>query len=88
MSKTQWGAFTKAVKKHDESKATGKIANKFEALASQGDEAEKKRLADLQLKKELAALRKHEEERKAKKKAALAQFTSNLNAANGVAPKK
>jgi hypothetical protein len=28
--KTAWGGFTKAVKKHDDSKKTGKIANKFE----------------------------------------------------------
>lgn len=79
VSKTEWGAFTKAIKKHDDAKKTGKIANKFEALAAQGDDAEKKRLADLQLKRELAALKKHEEERKAKKKQALAAFAANIN---------
>jgi len=79
ISKTEWGSFTKAIKKHDDSKKTGAIANKFEALASKGDDAERKRLADLQLKRELANLRKEEEARKAKKKVALAQFAANIN---------
>jgi len=78
--KTEWGSFAAVVaKKHDETKATGKLANVFEQKAAQGTAEEARIKADLELRKTQRQLIQQEAERKKQKQAALAQFQANIN---------
>jgi len=83
LNKTAWGSFAVIAKKHDSSKATGKIANVFEQKAAEANSEEARIKADQELRKASRQMKKEEEESKKKKQAALAKFQANLNNKSG-----
>jgi len=82
VNKTQWGSFATIAKRHDDTKATGRIANIFEKHAASGNSEEAKRKADIELRKQANAIKRDDDAKKKAKKEALARFSAGLNKTN------